>query len=363
MTDFTLRDLYRTELTELRVAERQIIDALPTMFGAAASPELREALETHLQRTRIHLERLELLLKQSAATPTPEDGSAIAALLRAGDVTIRRAGLPQVRDAAIIAAAQHVEHFEIAGYGCARAHARQLNEDDAADLLQQTLDEEADADEALTRLAQAGINQAASEGALASGRRPRLRYVDVDDLKHDVDYRDLRVRNNAGENVGRIDGFVIDATGRPYYLVIDAGTMFVGRRYLVPVGRAELRRGDRTAIIDLDKDVLKRYPEFHRGAFISMSYEEARRYEWRILEAIDPAAARKLPSAWERDQLPYYRRPAWAGDTAWTPSVRETRTREAAAVRDEGRRSTHERDAVIARDTERVGRPADEDIR
>jgi hypothetical protein len=238
-----------------------------------------------------------------------------------------------------------------------------LNEDDAADLLQQTLDEEADADKALTQLAEAGINQAASEGALADTPRPRLRYVDVDDLKHDVDYRDLRVRNNAGENVGRIDGFVIDPSGRPYYLVVDAGTMFVGRRYLVPVGKAELRRNDRTVAVDLDKDVLKRYPEFHRGTFISMSDDEARRYEWRILEAIDPSGARKLPSTWDRDQLPYYRRPAWIGDTAWTPTDRDMRTREAATVRDEAHRSTHDRDAVVARDTERVGRPADEDIR
>jgi hypothetical protein len=104
--------------------------------------------------------------------------------------------------------------------------------------------------------------------------------------------------------------------GRSYYLVVDSGGLFVGRRYVVPVGKTDLIRSERLIRIDLDKETLKRYPEFHRDAFIAMTDVEARRYEWRVLEAIDPEAARSTTQEWDYDRYPYYRQPDWFDSSA-----------------------------------------------
>src|SRR5262245_14854086 len=184
MPSSTLRDLYQSELLDLYSAEQQIIGAMPGMVAAVKSPDLKQALDRHLERTRVHVERLDFLFKQSGITAGSAQLSGIESVLRAGSVRIREASDPDVRDAAIISAAQHVEHYEMAGYGCARTFARQLDEDQAADLLQQTLDEEGAADQQLTRLAEWGINQAAVAGPTGETRpekrSPRLRYVAVE---------------------------------------------------------------------------------------------------------------------------------------------------------------------------------------
>src|SRR5207249_2218150 len=114
--------------------------------------------------------------------PVSNQTTGVEGVIRAGSAQVRRNDDRDVRDAAIIGAAQHVEHYEMAGYGCARTFARQLGDTDAADLLQQTLDEEGAADKELTRIAQSGVNEAASVGATSDdrGRIPRrLRYVDA----------------------------------------------------------------------------------------------------------------------------------------------------------------------------------------
>jgi ferritin-like metal-binding protein YciE len=356
MPETTLRDLYQSELSDLYAAEQQIIASLPQMASAVSSSDLRAALERHLERTRIHVERLDLLFQQHGLARVAAQSSGLSSLVEMGSARIRQHANPDVRDAAIIGAAQHIEHYEMAGYGCARTYARQLGEDRAADLLQQTLDEEGAADKELTRLAESGINRLASAGDVSDERsarlQSRLRYVAVDDLSSAADYRDLRVRNRAGDDLGRIDGFVADASGRPYYMVVDSGGLFVGRRYIVPIGKTDLRRSERLIDVDLSKDTLKRYPEFHRDAFLAMSDEEARRYEWRVLEAIDPQAARTATTEWSYDEYAYYRRPDWF-DTEISAS-RSVQRDTAGAARGEVPISTtedeRERERVLARE-------------
>jgi ferritin-like metal-binding protein YciE len=335
MPETTLRDLYQTELSDLYAAEQHIITSLPSFASAASSPDLKAALQRHVARTRLHVERLDLLFKQHGLAQAPVQSSGLTSLIEMGSARIRQHSDASVRDAAIISAEQHVEHYEIAGYGCARTYARQLGEDRAADLLQQTLDEEAAADKELTRLAESGINRLASAGEYAdehaARRYSRIRYVSLDDLSAAADYRDFRIRNRGGDDLGRIDGFLVDASGRPYYLVVDSGGLFVGRRYIVPIGNTDLRRTERFIDVDLTKDTLKRYPEFHRDAFLAMTDEEAHRYEWRVLEAIDPQAARTATAEWSYDAYPYYRQPDWYDTTVSTaPSSQRSEARSGA---------------------------------
>jgi len=332
MPETTLRDLYQTELSDLYAAEQHIIKALPTLASAASSPDLKAALERHLERTRIHVERLDLLFKQQGLPQSAAQSSGLTSLIETGSASVRKHADGDVRDAAIISAAQHVEHYEMAGYGCARTYARQLGDNRAADLLQQTLDEEGAADKELTRLAESGINRLASAGGEYGDEgagRPysRLRYVGVDDLSTATDYHDFRVRNRAGDDLGKIDGFIVDASARPYYMVVDSGGLFVGRRYIVPIGKTDLRRSERFIDVDLTKDTLKRYPEFHRDAYLAMTDEEARRYEWRVLEATDPQAARSATTDWSYDAYPYYRQPDWYEPTLTVPASQRTEAR------------------------------------
>jgi ferritin-like metal-binding protein YciE len=354
----TLRDLYEGELRDLYAAEQQIISALPGMAAAASAPDLKAALEKHLQRTRIHVERLDLLLKQQGLTLGTRQSSGIEGVVRTGSARIRPTDDRDVRDAAIIAAAQHVEHYEMAGYGCARTFARQLGDEHAADLLQQTLDEEGAADKELTRIAESGVNQAASAGGADNDARfaRRLRYVDADDLPAAADYREMKIRNRMGEELGSVDGFIVDSLARPYYLVVDSGGLFVGRRYVVPVGKTDLKRTEGLITVDLEKDTLKRYPEFHPDAFLAMTDAEARRYEWRVLEAIDPDAARSTTEEWDYDRYPYYRQPDWFDSSAAASSRVERGTSGTARPREvpiSTERETRER--VIAREDASTG--------
>jgi ferritin-like metal-binding protein YciE len=357
MTLGTLQDLYRTELDDLYDAEKQIVAALPKLSTAAANPELKAAFDKHLERSRVHIERLDVILKKLGASPTGTRSAAIEALIREGDKRIQLATDPDTRDAALIAAAQRVEHYEIAGYGCARTYARQLNDEHAADLLQQTLDEEGSADHELTRIAELGINQAARQGeTLDSQVAARLRYVDADDFETDAfDPSDIHVRSRDDEDLGHLDGFVVDESGRPYYYVVDSGGWFIGRRYMLPVGKATLDPARQAMLADVTKDTFKRYPEFHTSGFMAMSDDEARRYEWRVLEAIDPNAARRQrSSAVVYEEYDYYRVPSWlgtgeagAGDRGISSAARGSQT---AATS----RPTSERERVGSRDREQV---------
>jgi ferritin-like metal-binding protein YciE len=154
----TLRDLYIQELKDLYSAEKQIIKALPKMVKAATDKQLAAAFEEHFQQTKEHVARLEKILTshdESTRGPTCEG---MEGVLKEGDEIIKEDAEEEVRDAGLIAAAQRVEHYEMAGYGCARTYAELLGDPDGGQLLQTTLTEESDTDKKLTNLAKSVIN-------------------------------------------------------------------------------------------------------------------------------------------------------------------------------------------------------------
>lgn len=157
-------DLFVDELKDIHDAERRITKALPKMIKAASSDELRTALEDHLQVTEGHVERLERIFEGLGKTPGRKTCDAMVGLLEEGSQLIQEDGPESIIDAGIIAAAQKVEHYEMATYGTLRDWAKLLGHDDAARLLQETLDEEGEADKTLTRLSQS-LNIEASEAS------------------------------------------------------------------------------------------------------------------------------------------------------------------------------------------------------
>jgi ferritin-like metal-binding protein YciE len=154
----TLKDLYVDELKDLYSAEKQLVKALPKMAKAANDPQLAEAFRTHLQETRQHAERLEQICRDLGVSPRGKKCVGMEGLIEEGNELIQEDPEPDVLDAGLISKAQHVEHYEIAGYGTVRTYARQLGFENHADLLQQTLDEEGKTDHLLTQLAESGIN-------------------------------------------------------------------------------------------------------------------------------------------------------------------------------------------------------------
>jgi ferritin-like metal-binding protein YciE len=162
----TLNDLFEHEVADLWSAEQQLVTALPKMAQAATEPELRQAFEHHLDETREHVRRLQDIREVIGST-TSEPCKGMQGLIAEDQEIISAGGDPTVRDAALISAAQRVEHYEIAAYGTARTLADQLDLGDARDLLDQTLDEESNADKLLTKIAtggmlRSGINQKAA---------------------------------------------------------------------------------------------------------------------------------------------------------------------------------------------------------
>ena len=154
----TLKDLYVSELKDLYSAEKQILKALPKMAKAATAPELKKAFQQHLAQTEVHVGRLEKICEQLGQKPTGKVCKAMEGLVEEGKELIEEKPDPSVLDAGLIAAAQRVEHYEMAGYGTVRTFAKLLGEDKAATLLQETLDEERETDKKLTELAESVIN-------------------------------------------------------------------------------------------------------------------------------------------------------------------------------------------------------------
>ena len=154
----TLRDLYVEQLHDLYSAETQLVEALPKMAKAAANTQLQTAFKEHLTQTKGHVQRLEQIFKQLGMDPEGPTCKGMKGLISEGEEMIKMKGEPAAIDAGLIAAAQRVEHYEIAGYGCVRTYARQLGQTKDQDLLQQTLDEEGAADHKLTQLAEQVIN-------------------------------------------------------------------------------------------------------------------------------------------------------------------------------------------------------------
>jgi len=161
----TLEDLLAHELKDLYSAEKQILKALPKMMKAATSEDLKEALENHLTETEEQVSRLDEIFKKLDLPTRVPKCAAMEGLIEEGKEILEEEMEDIVRDAAIIAACQRVEHYEMAGYGCARTFAQQCGHQEIADLLQETLDEEKAADEKLTQIAMEHVNEEATAGA------------------------------------------------------------------------------------------------------------------------------------------------------------------------------------------------------
>jgi len=161
----TLHEAFVDELRDTYDAEKQLTKALPKMAKAANSPELREAIESHLEETRHQVERLEHVFESIEEKARGKHCDGIAGIIQEAQAMMQEDFDEPTADACLIAAAQRAEHYEMAAYGTLVAWARAMGHDDAADLLQETLDEEKAADEKLNSLAEGGINEEAAEGA------------------------------------------------------------------------------------------------------------------------------------------------------------------------------------------------------
>src|SRR5258705_9840998 len=161
----TLHDAFLDELRDAYDAEKQLTKALPQLAKAASSPQLRTAFETHLEETRGHIERLEQLFANLDEKAQAKHCDGIAGIIQEGKAVMEEDFDEATMDACLIAGGQRAEHYEMAAYGTLIAGAQAMGHMDAADLLQQTLDEEKAADEKLSALAEGGINQEAADAA------------------------------------------------------------------------------------------------------------------------------------------------------------------------------------------------------
>ena len=157
----TLEDLYTDMLKDLYSAEKQLVKALPKMAKNAQSPDLQKAFQEHLRQTEGQVERIERIFTEMGGSPRGKKCVGMEGLIEEGNEIMKEDAEPDVLDAGLIAAAQKVEHYEIAGYGTARAWAQRLGFDRAARLLQETLEEESMANEKLTQIAESHVNMEA----------------------------------------------------------------------------------------------------------------------------------------------------------------------------------------------------------
>jgi len=161
----SFKDLYTEELRDIYDAEQQLLKELPAIAEAAVLPELREAFAQHIEQTKVHVERLEAIFQSLGTEPTGNPCKTMTGLIAECNDLIKeeRSADPGVLDAALIAAMQKIEHFEIAGYGCCRTFAEILGERQAAQLLQQSLDEEGGVNQQLNQIALRSVNVEALE--------------------------------------------------------------------------------------------------------------------------------------------------------------------------------------------------------
>lgn len=160
----SLNDLFVYDLKDLYDAENRIIEAMPSMIEAASAAELKQAFQEHLNVTKQQASRLEEIFDMLDMDPERESCDGIIGILKEGSKMAAAKGDPNTKDAALIASAQKVEHYEVASYGTLRTYARELDMDDVAEILQMTLDEEKDTDSQLTGLAERSINIQAAGG-------------------------------------------------------------------------------------------------------------------------------------------------------------------------------------------------------
>jgi len=310
----SLRDLYFDELAELYDAENQAMRILSHLADAARAPELRDTLSRHCQESRLHLERLELNFTHWSERRRSRPSQAAAAIVQEADDRLNRAATEDVRDAAIIGAAQRIQHYTMAAYGCARTYAQRLNRGDEARLLQETLDEVGRADRRLTELADAHINDDARlETDFADMPARPLHVVRVGDGRRDgSSLARLAIRSDAGEELGTLDGLLVDSrTERAKYAVVDAGGLLSRRRYLLPVGDLRLDADGRTLYIAIDKDIAERYPEFDADQFESMDQSDRRDYERHLAHSFAVDAERRTHPMRPASESEWWMTGAW----------------------------------------------------
>jgi ferritin-like metal-binding protein YciE len=154
----SVEDLFLAELRHLYDAENQVLKAIPKLAEAASAPVLKMAFSQHLEETKVHVGRLDRVFRQLDVSPSGETCEAMKGLVKEGEEFIQAKGEPSVRDAGLIGAVQRVEHYEIAGYGTARTLAKRLGFQEIATILQDTLEEEGEADRKLTAVAENEVN-------------------------------------------------------------------------------------------------------------------------------------------------------------------------------------------------------------
>jgi ferritin-like metal-binding protein YciE len=168
MNENTLRELFVDELRDLYDAENRLVKALPKLAKAANLEDLRSGFETHLEQTKEHLERLKQIIESLDEKPTGKKCPGMIGIIQEGEELMGEEFEGSVMDAALISAAQRAEHYEIAAYGCVHAWAKELGEDEAAELLEKTLTEEKETDAKLTQIAEQvnpSANSEAEEGS------------------------------------------------------------------------------------------------------------------------------------------------------------------------------------------------------
>lgn len=166
----SLDELLAHKVQKLYDTENRLVEILPRLAAEATNEDLKQAIERHLQETQTHVRRLEEVARELGISPHGESCGIIEEYVKAANQLIEAPGVPAVKDVALIGAAQAVEHFEIAAYGTTRSIAKELGKNRVADLLQETLDEEGDADEKLSDIAEgglfsSGVNREAAEMA------------------------------------------------------------------------------------------------------------------------------------------------------------------------------------------------------
>jgi len=159
----SLESLLIHELKDVYSAEKKLVKALPKMAKKASAPELREAFEEHLQQTEEHVSRLEQVFEMIEEKPKAMKCKGMEGIIEEGEEAMKLKGTPEALDAAIIMAAQKVEHYEIASYGSLATWADMIGRKDIKKLLGQTLEEEEETDQKLTNLAESGINQSSAQ--------------------------------------------------------------------------------------------------------------------------------------------------------------------------------------------------------
>lgn len=199
----SLRELYIDELKDLYSAEKQLVKALPKMVKNATSPELKQAFQDHLAKTETHVERLEQIFESLEASPRGKKCVGMEGLIEEANELIGEDADEDVLDAGLISKAQHVEHYEMAGYGTVRTYALTLGESEHAELLEETLNEEKEADELLTQLAESSINIEAASGDEESDEQSGSRGRSDREVSRSVASEDSSSRGGRGSTAKR----------------------------------------------------------------------------------------------------------------------------------------------------------------